>query len=151
MDFLKRRSRFYFLSFLKHDFKASITVFFVALPLCLGIALASGAPLYAGLLSGIIGGLIVAAVMVTGTMYCYYSGEFVGSMMVGYASMILAFSMIFVALKQIRDKQYDGSISFGKAFKAALLITLVTSTIYVVVWLFCYYVFIPDFITTFLF
>jgi MFS superfamily sulfate permease-like transporter len=36
--------------------------FFVALPLCLGIALASGAPLYAGLLSGMIGGIIVASI-----------------------------------------------------------------------------------------
>ena len=47
------------LSFLKHDFRASITVFFVALPLCLGIALASNAPIYSGLLAGIIGGLII--------------------------------------------------------------------------------------------
>jgi MFS superfamily sulfate permease-like transporter len=44
---------------LKSDFPASIVVFFVALPLCLGIALASGAPLLSGLISGIIGGVIV--------------------------------------------------------------------------------------------
>lgn len=46
---------------LKADFPASIVVFFVALPLCLGIALASGAPLFAGLIAGIIGGIIVGA------------------------------------------------------------------------------------------
>jgi len=40
---------------------ASIVVFFVALPLCLGIALASGAPLFSGLIAGIIGGVIVGA------------------------------------------------------------------------------------------
>lgn len=47
---------------LKRDLPASIVVFLVALPLCLGIALASGAPLFAGLLTGIIGGIVVASV-----------------------------------------------------------------------------------------
>ncbi len=46
---------------LKYDFPASIVVFLVALPLCLGIAMASGAPLFAGLLTGIIGGIVVAS------------------------------------------------------------------------------------------
>jgi MFS superfamily sulfate permease-like transporter len=45
----------------KADFPASIVVFFVALPLCLGIALASGAPLFSGLIAGIIGGIVVGA------------------------------------------------------------------------------------------
>ncbi len=62
MAFIARKSRFYLLSFLKHDLKASISVFFVALPLCLGISLASGAPLYAGLIAGILGGLVVSLV-----------------------------------------------------------------------------------------
>ncbi len=46
---------------IKNDLPASIVVFFVALPLCLGIALASGAPLFSGLIAGIIGGIIVGA------------------------------------------------------------------------------------------
>jgi MFS superfamily sulfate permease-like transporter len=46
---------------LKSDFPSSIVVFFVALPLCLGIALASGAPLLSGLIAGIVGGVIVGA------------------------------------------------------------------------------------------
>lgn len=46
---------------LKHDLPASVVVFFVALPLCLGIALASGAPLFAGLIAGIIGGILVGS------------------------------------------------------------------------------------------
>ncbi len=44
----------------KSDIPASIVVFLVALPLCLGIALASGAPLYSGLIAGIVGGIVVA-------------------------------------------------------------------------------------------
>ncbi|WP_431132715.1 SulP family inorganic anion transporter [Psychroserpens mesophilus] len=46
---------------IKSDLPASIVVFFVALPLCLGIALASGAPLFSGLIAGIVGGIVVGA------------------------------------------------------------------------------------------
>lgn len=53
------RDKYFFLSFLRHDLKSSITVFFVALPLCLGISQASGAPVYTGLLAGIVGGLVI--------------------------------------------------------------------------------------------
>jgi len=45
---------------LKYDFPAAIAVFLIAVPLSLGIALASGAPLFSGLIAGIIGGVIVA-------------------------------------------------------------------------------------------
>ena len=44
---------------IKYDLPASIVVFLVALPLCLGVALASGAPLLSGLISGMVGGIIV--------------------------------------------------------------------------------------------
>lgn len=47
---------------LKSDFPASVVVFFVAIPLCLGIALASGVPLFSGLISGIIGGVVVGLI-----------------------------------------------------------------------------------------
>src|SRR5210317_1162689 len=47
---------------LKTDIPASIVVFFVAIPLCLGIALASGAPLFSGLIAGIVGGVVVGAI-----------------------------------------------------------------------------------------
>ena len=48
--------------YIKNDLPASIVVFFVALPLCLGIALASGAPLFSGLIAGIIGGILVGSI-----------------------------------------------------------------------------------------
>jgi MFS superfamily sulfate permease-like transporter len=44
---------------LPHDIAAGIVVFLVAIPLCLGIALASGAPFFAGIISGVVGGLLV--------------------------------------------------------------------------------------------
>ncbi|TYP99561.1 MFS superfamily sulfate permease-like transporter [Tenacibaculum adriaticum] len=46
---------------IKSDLPASIVVFFVALPLCLGIALASGAPLFSGIIAGIVGGIVVGS------------------------------------------------------------------------------------------
>lgn len=49
------------LQYLKNDLPASLVVFFVAIPLCLGIALASGAPLFSGLIAGIVGGIVVGA------------------------------------------------------------------------------------------
>ena len=59
---MKRTIKYYRIIWLKHDLPAGLSVFLVALPLCLGIALASGAPLYGGLLSGIIGGLVVSLI-----------------------------------------------------------------------------------------
>ncbi len=47
---------------IKTDAPASLIVFFVALPLCLGIALASGAPLFSGIIAGIVGGIVVGAI-----------------------------------------------------------------------------------------
>lgn len=44
---------------LRNDLVAGLVVFFVALPLCLGIALASNAPLFSGILGGIVGGIVV--------------------------------------------------------------------------------------------
>lgn len=59
---VRRKIRYYRLLWLKHDLPAGLSVFLVALPLCLGIALASGAPLYSGLLSGIVGGIVVSLI-----------------------------------------------------------------------------------------
>ena len=56
---MKTASRYY-LDNLRYDVPASIGVFLVAIPLCLGIALASGAPLFSGMIAGIIGGLVVS-------------------------------------------------------------------------------------------
>jgi len=45
--------------FIADDIRDGVVVFLVALPLCLGIALASGAPLFTGLISGVVGGIVV--------------------------------------------------------------------------------------------
>ena len=50
----------YYIKHLKNDIPAGIVVFLVALPLCLGIAMASGASLFSGLISGMVGGLVIS-------------------------------------------------------------------------------------------
>lgn len=95
--------------------------------------------------NGLIAGLIVAVLMIFSLYHCMNTGDMVGGMIYGYTAMIIAFSMIFVGVKTFRDKYQSGVISFGKAFKVGILITLIASSIYVVCWLIEYYAFIPDF------
>lgn len=46
---------------LSSDIKAGIVVFLVALPLCLGIAMACGVPLFSGIISGVVGGIVITS------------------------------------------------------------------------------------------
>ncbi|MCY7350421.1 MAG: SulP family inorganic anion transporter [Cytophagaceae bacterium] len=58
--FSKEQIKIYGKSLVQNDLKSGISVFLVALPLCLGIALASGAPLFSGLVAGIVAGLVIS-------------------------------------------------------------------------------------------
>lgn len=97
------------------------------------------------LIFGSISGLIVTGMMVAMVVKCYGQENFEGNMVMGFTAMIIAFSFIFVAIKNYRDKFSEGIISFGKAFKIGILVTLLASTMYVVAWLILYYNFFPDF------
>lgn len=97
------------------------------------------------LVFGLISGLIVTTLMFFNIMAMYKNESAQGSIIVGYTTMVVAFSMIFVGVKNYRDKYNNGIISFGKAFKTGLYITLVASTLYVLVWLVEYKLFFPDF------
>lgn len=101
------------------------------------------------LVYGTISGIIVSLFLISSVGYCYASDNFEGNMWVGYASMILSLSLTFVGIKNFRDKQNEGVISFGKAFKIGLFITLIASSFYVISWLIDYYLFIPDFMEKF--
>ncbi|TDE15462.1 DUF4199 domain-containing protein [Dyadobacter psychrotolerans] len=94
---------------------------------------------------GLISGVVLAVFSMIVTWQCYKNEDFESNMLLGYTFMLAAFSSIFVGIKSYRDKHNMGVISFGKAFKIGLLITLIASTFYVVAWLFEYYLIIPDF------
>jgi hypothetical protein len=97
------------------------------------------------LVCGIISGLIVSLVLSFSTVLSPSGEYFENGMLLGFGSMILAFSLIFVGIKNYRDKQAGGMISFGKAFQIGALIALIGSTLYVLTWLVIYYNFLPDF------
>lgn len=98
------------------------------------------------LIFGGIIGLILSVNMVILVNMMYTDTDFKGNDIVGYASMVVMFSLIFFGIKNYRDKQIERQVSFGKALKMGALIALVGSTMYVIVWLFCYYLFVPDYI-----
>ena len=97
---------------------------------------------------GLIAGAVVAVLMLSTVNYishCEGNVDYDTSMLIGYASMLIAFSLVFVGIRNYRDKYNEGIISFGKAFKIGIMIVLIASTIYVAAWLIDYFYFIPDF------
>lgn len=96
---------------------------------------------------GLIAGAIVSTLMAISLTLCL-SGRmnFDHAEVVGYTSMILAFLLVFFGIRSYRDNVSGGTISFGKAFKIGILITVVASVFYVVAWEIVYFNFIPDFV-----
>ncbi|GGB24990.1 DUF4199 domain-containing protein [Puia dinghuensis] len=94
---------------------------------------------------GSIAGLILGLFIFVSTLLTGKSGDFPGGALAGYASMVIAFSFIYVGIRNFREKYNQGVISYGKALRVGLGIALIGSTFYVAVWLIDYYVFIPDF------
>ena len=95
---------------------------------------------------GLTSGILISTFMAFSMAKCYQSpAGFEGSMLIGFASMIIAFSFVFIGIKNQRDKYYNGTITFGQAFKTGFLISLIASTMYVVVWAIEYNYFMPDF------
>src|SRR5690554_3378964 len=98
------------------------------------------------LIFGLVIGTILCANMIVMVNMMYGSPDFKGDDVLGYAAMVVLFSLIFFGVRNYRSKHLGGFITFGKAFKTGALIALVGATMYVVVWLFYYYLFVPDFI-----
>jgi hypothetical protein len=93
---------------------------------------------------GIIAGIMVSALMLLG-IFINKDHDLTLGMIYGYATMIMAFSMIYVAIRQFRNQFMDGKISFGKALLIGLGITLIASTFYVLTWEIEYKYVFPDF------
>jgi hypothetical protein len=101
---------------------------------------------------GLIAGIVVSISMLVSINYISHvegKVDYNTSLLIGYASMLIAFSLVYVGVRNYRDKYNGGVISFGKAFKIGIMIVLIASTIYVVAWLIDYFFFIPDFMEKF--
>jgi hypothetical protein len=99
-------------------------------------------------------GLVLGTILCINMFYmvhlCYTNPDFKSNDILGYAAMVIVFSLTFFGIRNYRNKQLDEVISFGKAFKTGALIALTGATIYVVAWLFYYYLFVPDFLDKFI-
>ena len=68
-----------------------------------------------------------------------------GRMIIGFTAMAISFSFVFVGIKNYRDKQNGGTITFGKGFMLGFMISLIASTLYVITWAIEFHFFMPDF------
>lgn len=97
------------------------------------------------LIFGLIAGAILSANMVIMVYNCSNNPDYTGNMVFGYATMLIILSLVFFGVRNYRNKELNGFISFGKALKVGVLIALVAGTMYVLSWLLYYYNFAPDF------
>src|SRR5579872_1258831 len=94
---------------------------------------------------GVIAGLIICVLMVVVGLGTSDHGDYSLSVVLGYATMIVALSMVFFGIRQYRDAYSGGAIKFGRAFLIGLYITLIASVFYVAGWKIYSSIAIPDF------
>ncbi len=87
------------------------------------------------LIFGTIAGVVLVLMMFLTMPFLGEDIDYDTAEWLGYISMIVALSAIFIGIKSYRDKESAGLISFGKAFKVGLFITLVASVFYVAGWI----------------
>ena len=94
---------------------------------------------------GLISGAIAALMMLVTT-------PFIGRVpfeyltVIGYTIFVTCFLMVFFGIRSYRQNVGGGTITFGRAFKVGILITLISCVIYVISWEFIYTNFLPDFL-----
>lgn len=87
------------------------------------------------LLNGLIAGAIVSAMLlITQYIFRVNNTTLDYGMLIGFSTMIISLSLIFVAIKSYRDQHQNGIITFGKAFQIGILIAIITSLMYATTW-----------------
>ena len=94
---------------------------------------------------GLISGLIMSVLMGGSLLLADKIGSGHNSMVLGYTMMVASFLLIYFGVRSYRDNTLGGQISFGRAFACGILITLISSVCYVVMWEVLYFNFMPHF------
>jgi hypothetical protein len=91
------------------------------------------------LIFGLISGVIMAAMMFATLPFTDSAWLQAHSMVVGYTTMVLSFMLVFFGIRSYRENIGGGTITFGRAFAIGILITLISSVLYVVTWEIMYF------------
>lgn len=87
------------------------------------------------LVYGTIAGVILGAMwFITAPLWDTGTLNFDNGMFVGYTTMVVSLSLVFFGVKTYRDNHQGGVITFGRAFKIGILITLIASALYALSW-----------------
>src|SRR5678810_430376 len=97
---------------------------------------------------GLIAGLVISVLMGGSLLLADKIGTG-HSMVLGYTMMVASFLLIYFGIRSYRDNNLAGQISFGRAFACGILITLITTACYVVMWEVLYFNFMPHFMDTY--
>ena len=97
---------------------------------------------------GIISG-VVATVLMWSTMLIMDRVGFDRGYLLGYTGIVLSFLLVFFGIRSYRENVGAGSITFGRAFAVGILITVISSVMYVISWEILYHTFMSDFLTKF--
>jgi hypothetical protein len=93
---------------------------------------------------GFIAGAIFVVIMATTMPFLDQIGFDYGHI-IGYTMLLVAFAFVFVGIRSYRENVGNGYITFGRAFKVGILITVIASLCYVISWQIIYFGFVPDF------
>jgi hypothetical protein len=96
------------------------------------------------LIFGLISGAIIAA-MIMVPLFMNDTIDHDHSLVFGYTVMVLSFLLVFFGIRSYRENVSGGTITFGRAFKVGILITLMACAVYVATWEIVYFNFLPDF------
>jgi hypothetical protein len=97
---------------------------------------------------GLIAGVIISVLMGGSLLVADKTGAG-HSMVLGYTMMVASFLLIYFGIRSYRDNTLLGQISFGRAFACGILITLITTVFYVVMWEILYFNFMPHFMDSY--